>query len=158
MIRDAMPADVPVLLELEQQCEAAAHWRRGDYEGLFAHDAPRRVAILAVADGPSGAVLGFVIARVLGPEWEIENLVVAPAARRRGWATEVLQELFRRAASDGAVELILEVRESNLAALRLYEKNGFIVEGLRPKYYQQPVEDALLLRATVSLQLRDRIP
>ena len=145
IIRTATPADVPYIRALEQQAETAAHWAEREYDALFATEAPPRVALVATSDADASGVLGFAIARCAAGEWEIENVVVAPEKRRQGVGIKIIQELLLRAQSAGATSVLLEVRESNMAARRLYEKLGFSQQGRRSKYYRNPEEDALLL-------------
>jgi ribosomal-protein-alanine N-acetyltransferase len=147
LIRAASPDDVATIHALEQRADTAAHWTGREYEALFAQDAPRRLALVAV-EGDS--TLGFVIARCALDEWEIENVVVASEARNRGLASALLRHLLDRARSAGATSVLLEVRQSNLAALRLYEKQGFTLQGRRPNYYRDPVDDALLLHFSIT--------
>ena len=97
-----------------------------------------------VAEGESG-VAGFIAARRVLTDLEILNLAVHPDARGRGIATQLLHQALKWSESFEARKAILEVRASNLAALRFYERNKFQVVGRRPRYYTGPVEDALLL-------------
>ena len=145
LIRPATPDDVPSIRALEQQTETAAHWAEREYDALFAAEAPPRVTLVATSEREAGRVIGFVIARCATAEWEIENVVVAPEKRNRGVSIKIIQELLLQAQSAGATSVLLEVRESNLAARRLYEKLGFSQQGRRSNYYREPEEDALLL-------------
>ena len=77
-------------------------------------------------------------------EWEIENVVVATGFLRRGIANELMRVLIQRAKNEAASAILLEVRESNLAARGLYRKHGFREVGRRPAYYNDPAEDAIL--------------
>jgi len=72
---------------------------------------------------------------------------VQPEARRKGIGSALLRESLRWAKSFDAQRAFLEVRVSNLAALRFYELNNFQVTGRRPRYYNEPIEDALVLAA-----------
>ena len=90
------------------------------------------------------------IARCATCEWEIENVVVAREKRKRGIGIQLIQEVLLKAQSAGATSVLLEVRESNLAARRLYEKLGFSQQGRRSNYYHNPEEDALLLSFSVT--------
>ena len=78
-------------------------------------------------------------------EGDIGNVAVAPDSRRRGIGAALLKALFAESERRGAAVLQLEVRESNLAARRLYEKNGFEIVGKRKNYYEKPAEDAILM-------------
>ena len=145
LIRAATPGDVPSIRALERQAETAAHWAEREYDALFAAEAPPRVTLVATSEADASRVIGFVIARCATADWEIENVVVAPEKRNRGLGIKIIQELLLQAQSAGATSVLLEVRESNLAARRLYEKLGFSPHGRRSNYYREPEEDALLL-------------
>ncbi len=94
-----------------------------------------------IEDG--GVVRGFLAARQTAPgEREILFIAVDPACRRRGMGRRLLQNEL--AASCG--EWFLEVRESNLAAIRLYESLGFRMAGRRENYYPDPPESAIVMR------------
>ena len=127
------------MMALEKHAATAAHWSIEQYEALF--HASSRVALVIQAESQ---VQGFVIARVVGMEWEIENIAIAGAARRRGLGTRLLGELLDLARAKGADAVFLEVRASNRAAQALYEKWSFTASGQRKRYYQNPEEDAIL--------------
>ncbi len=131
------------MLALERQAATAAHWTAAEYDRIFTPGQTPRVALIAEEDGE---VVGFLVARALGPEWEIENVVVAPAARQRGGGTRLVREALELARVRGAGSVFLEVRESNAAARKLYEKCAFVASGRRNSYYHNPVEDALVYR------------
>ena len=144
-IRPATAADIPAMMALEHHAVTAAHWGGSDYERIFAPNAQRVALILEERE-----VEGFIVARRMEEEWEIENIAVAGAARRRGLGARLLGELLDRARTAGAREVFLEVRESNRAARSLYEKWAFVESGRRKSYYRDPDEDAVLYRFTFS--------
>lgn len=80
----------------------------------------------------------------------INNLAVRPELRGQGLASRLLADVMVEAALAGAHHATLEVRRSNLPALRLYAKAGFVEAGVRRNYYTQPVEDALVLVRTAA--------
>lgn len=90
-------------------------------------------------------LLGFCACWIVAGEVHINSLAIDPDARRHGHATQLLREVFRSAAAEGAHAATLEVRRSNTAAVGLYTALGFTVEGVRRDYYEQPREDALIL-------------
>ena len=149
LIRPATPADIPLMRALELQAETAGHWAEREYDALFAPDTPKRIAL--VAGEADHDITGFLIARCGMDEWEIENVVVATNRRRGGVGTALVHELRQLAEAACVPALLLEVRESNTAGRRLYEKIGFSQVGRRPGYYQRPAEDAVLLKYSVSL-------
>jgi len=136
-IRSAALNDVPAILVIEQQAPRAAHWTAEQYKELVGS------GVVLVAE-EAGQLCGFVCAKAVAGEWEIENVVVAAEFLRRGIADELVRELIQRAANEAASAILLEVRESNLPARRLYENHGFREVGRRRLYYRNPMEDAIL--------------
>ena len=136
-IRSAALNDVPAILAIEQPAPGAAHWTSEQYNRLV------NSGVVLVAEA-AGQLCGFVCAQAVAGDWEIENLVVSAEFLRRGIANELVRELIRRAKSEPASAMLLEVRESNLPARGLYEKHGFREVGRRRVYYRDPVEDAIL--------------
>jgi len=144
-VRAAIPADLPALLALDRAAPAAAHWNEAEYRQLFTKDTGHFTLVIE-----EDYVRGFIVGRDLGPEWEIENIVIANSAQRRGLGTRLVQEVLERAQTQGAQAVLLEVRESNRAARGLYSKLGFVENGRRKSYYGNPEEDAVLYRKIVT--------
>jgi ribosomal-protein-alanine N-acetyltransferase len=140
-VRPAKPTDIPTLLALAQASPTASHWSQAQYDDIFA-GTPR--TILVVED--ASTIQAFLVAQTLGPDWEIENIVVAASEQRRGLGTLLLEALLERAQRAQAAILFLEVRESNRAARAFYEHHGFRESGRRRNYYGNPLEDAVLYR------------
>jgi [ribosomal protein S18]-alanine N-acetyltransferase len=136
-IRSAALNDVPAILVIEQEAPGAAHWTAEQYSKLLDS------GIILVAEEVR-ELCGFVCAKAVADEWEIENVVVAAEFLRRGIANELVRNLIQRAENEAASAILLEVRESNLPARRLYEKHGFREVGRRRVYYRDPAEDAIL--------------
>jgi ribosomal-protein-alanine acetyltransferase len=141
-VRPATRADIPVMMRLSQHSATAAQWSREQYDRVFSPDPPHRVALVIEDPGP----LGFLIAKQVASEWEIENIAIARTARRRGLGTRLLGEFLDSIRAHGASAVFLEVRESNRAARALYEKRAFTEASRRPGYYTQPHEDAIVYR------------
>ena len=93
----------------------------------------------------SGELAAFCGCWVVADELHINTVAVAHAFRRQGLATALLHVVMEEAALAGAVRATLEVRRSNVPAIELYESLGFRIEAVRPRYYTQPEEDALIL-------------
>lgn len=97
-----------------------------------------------------GVVAGFIVARQTAPaEREILNIAVAPEFRGRGIGERLLRTLLE---SGEPGDVFLEVRESNAVARRLYARVGFEPVGLRPGYYDNPVETAVVMRISTPLR------
>ena len=90
-------------------------------------------------------VVGYGGLWLMVDEAHITTFAVAPASRRQGVGERMLLELLRISESVGAAVATLEVRVSNLPARRLYEKYGFRPVGVRPRYYTDNNEDALIM-------------
>jgi ribosomal-protein-alanine acetyltransferase len=154
ILRSATIDDVPAILAIEQQAASAAHWPPDEYEKLvrtgvvlIAEPVAEPVAEQAAqpADAEqTGKLCGFVCAKAVAGEWEIENVVVAGEFLRQGIADRLMQALLDQAEKSAASTILLEVRESNRPARRLYEKHRFREVGRRRKYYSNPLEDAIL--------------
>ncbi|HWY59056.1 MAG TPA: ribosomal protein S18-alanine N-acetyltransferase [Terriglobales bacterium] len=140
-IRHATAADIPGLMALEKHAVTAAHWSVKQYETVFSVEPPPRVMLVLEEEA---GLQGFIAGRMMDKEWEIENIAVAVSARRRGFGTHLLREFLELARDRGADAIFLEVRESNLAARRLYEKWAFKQSGRRELYYREPEEDAIV--------------
>jgi [ribosomal protein S18]-alanine N-acetyltransferase len=136
-IRPAVLHDLSAILAIEQRANTAAHWTSAQYEKLLENG-----IVLVAEEAP--VLRGFICAKAVAGEWEIENVVVAAEDQRGGVASELVRALIQRAKSQTAEAILLEVRESNLPARRLYEKQGFCEVGRRRAYYAGPVEDAIL--------------
>lgn len=161
-IRLAIPADLPFIVETERECLTAAHWSEEQYRRLFDTSwfdpqptGPQRLVLLAEDDRGSDrgvsnpTLLGFLVAHHVASEWELENIAVAPTARRTGVGKRLLDELIMRARQVNSQSVFLEVRESNLAARKLYERLEFQETGRRKSYYSNPLEDAIGYRRTL---------
>jgi ribosomal-protein-alanine N-acetyltransferase len=94
---------------------------------------------------PGGGVAAFCTVWIVQDELHINNVAVDPRHRGQGVGLALLRFVLRLAAGLGARRATLEVRRSNVAAQRLYERLGFRPAGVRRKYYSEPVEDALIL-------------
>jgi ribosomal-protein-alanine acetyltransferase len=142
-IRSATAADIPFMLALEKHAVTAAQWSEAQYQAAICSARPDRMALVIEEQG---IVQGFLIARAIDRELEIENIAVAGQARRRGMGTRLLGEFLDAVRTQSVKAVFLEVRESNVAARRLYEKWAFVESGRRKQYYREPEDDAILYR------------
>ena len=104
-------------------------------------DNPHAVFCVAV-EGES--VLGYVGMHHLVDEGFITNVAVSPAARRRGVARALLAHLAAYGTAHNLYRITLEVRVGNTPARTLYESEGYRLDGIRPKFYSHPAEDAAI--------------
>jgi ribosomal-protein-alanine N-acetyltransferase len=102
--------------------------------------------LLATAGGPGAeAILGFAVTWLVHDELHVLNVAVAPEARRRGVARAVLAKVEAAAREQGARVAMLEVRRSNAPAIALYRALGYREVGIRPRYYAEDGEDAIVM-------------
>jgi [ribosomal protein S18]-alanine N-acetyltransferase len=142
-------------MRLERQSATAGHWTEDQYRNAL-KSGSTKCLVLVIESSPTTppsdappSILGFLVAQHIAPEWELENIVVAASARRKGLGKCLLQHLITAAREINSTAVLLEVRESNTAARALYEKAGFVQTGRRKSYYINPQEDAVLYRRTL---------
>ena len=139
VILDAEERHVEALERLEKQCFSVP-WTEEQLRASLPDD----MHVFLIAE-ENGKLLGYVGMMHVLDEGYISNVAVAPEARRRGVAGALIRELLRRAEEKELSYVTLEVRESNAAAIALYERCGFRSVGRRKQYYEAPREDALLM-------------
>jgi ribosomal-protein-alanine N-acetyltransferase len=96
--------------------------------------------------GECVGIVGFLVASLLPPQAELETVAVASELQRRGMARQLFAALAAGLRAAQVEEIFLEARASNHPALALYRRLGFLESGRRIRYYQNPVEDAVLMR------------
>jgi [ribosomal protein S18]-alanine N-acetyltransferase len=133
--------DLPAIEEIEQRSYATP-WSRSMFAGELSK--PSSIC-LGAFDAESGRLAGYLIISRYVDAWHVMNLAVAPALRRRGIATALLERLFDQTAGESRRGYTLEVRVSNDAAIKLYEQMGFKARGIRRGYYTDNREDALIM-------------
>jgi ribosomal-protein-alanine N-acetyltransferase len=132
LVRPGAAADLAEVAAIQAASPEAAQWPPQDYLGF-----DFRVCIL------DGRIAGFAVSRATAPdEHELLNLAVAPEFRRRGAGACLVRSLL--SASAGPV--FLEVREGNQAARAFYKSLGFQEIGLRPSYYDSPLESGIVMK------------
>ena len=130
---------VPALSKLEKLCFSVP-WTRAQLISQLPDE--NHDFIVMEADGEAIAYVGMMY--VLD-EGYISNVAVSPAYRRQGIADKLISQLLKSAEDKELTFVTLEVRQSNIPAISLYEKNGFIKVGQRKNYYDLPKEDAILM-------------
>ncbi len=140
-IRKAGVDDVSAIVELGRESPMAAQWSEHTYRQILGSSDNSRITLVA-EEGRS--IVGFLLARCVADECELEDIVVRSSQRRQGTADQLIRELASAARNRGSRRIFLEVRESNSAPRKLYEKRGFTLTGGRRAYYNSPPENALL--------------
>lgn len=100
--------------------------------------------------GQGAPVVAFLNYWRVVDELQLMNVAVAPEHRRRGYGGALLLDLLRIAGTQTIALIVLEVRRSNTPAIQLYERHGFQRFGIRPRYYSDNGEDALVMRLSLA--------
>ncbi len=141
MLRSMSMDDLDAVSALEAAVFSMPWSKNGFADALSGDDARFFVAY------EGERLLGYAGVYCTVDEGEITNVAVAPEARRQGVAQALLQQLLAQLVSCGITRAVLEVRVSNVSAIRLYEKMGFQIAGRRRGFYEKPVEDAYVMAA-----------
>ncbi|MCH5339504.1 MAG: ribosomal protein S18-alanine N-acetyltransferase [Acetatifactor sp.] len=139
VVRELREGDIPELARIEA-ASFSMPWSADAFRDLL--DRPYCTYFVALADGQIAGCCGYTD---ICHEANIDNVVVAPGYRNLGIAQALLQRLMEHGRTSGIEVYTLEVRVSNLAAIHIYEKFGFKSEGIRPGFYEKPVEDAIIM-------------
>jgi ribosomal-protein-alanine N-acetyltransferase len=145
-IEPATPECLSEILRIEEACFSAP-WTRKMLEAElsgnpFAHFL---VARQEGAHASSEVIVGYLCYWIVFEEIRLMNLAVIESMRHRGIAKSLVATALQTGISQAAHRAVLEVRASNHAAQRLYQGFGFSQTAVRPKYYTNPEEDAVLM-------------
>ena len=152
-------ADLPQVMEVAASLSTAPQWKLSDYvNALNPESTPHRIALVivltAAAPGPD-QVQGFAIASLLPPQAELETVAVGASGglpglgQRQGFGQRLFRALVGELRTTGACEILLEVRVSNEQAIAFYRSLGFAETARRPRYYTDPIEDAILMSSRI---------
>ena len=139
-IREMRPQDLYQVLYIEKR-SFPTPWTRMMF--LYELHSPISFAYVATEEKE---IWGYIVYRLVAQEVHIMNLAVHPERRRCGIGTSLLQFCFEQSLRRGAVLFLLEVRESNEAAINLYRKMGFTPSAIRRNYYRDRGEDAIVMK------------
>lgn len=139
IFRKLQAEDATALEQLDRE-SFSLPWAKREFEQLLSRD--YCTYYVAEEEGQIVGCAGFVN---LCGEADIDKVVVARSARGRGIASGLMQILLKEGEEKGVQAFTLEVRVSNREAIHLYEKFGFVSEGVRPRFYEKPVEDANIM-------------
>ena len=129
---------IPEAAEIERLCFSEP-WS----ENSLAYMCSENPFAIAVVDSESGRLAAYGGVQYVLDEGNIVNIATHPDYRRRGLATVVMRELEARLSNKGVLTVYLEVRQSNLPARKLYEKEGYVPSRVIKNYYRFPAEDAV---------------
>ena len=131
--------DISELARIEAE-SFSVPWSVQDFKDLLSRSYCHY--LVAVADGRVAGCCGFTNACGVA---NVDNVVVAPGYRGQGIAQQLLKALIDAGEAEQVEAFTLEVRVSNRPAIHIYEKFGFVSEGIRPGFYEKPMEDANIM-------------
>ena len=143
-LRPMTPDDVPAVAALDRR-SFALPWSEASFRSDLTTNAAAHLIVAELAAGNGSRIVGYAGYWLVVDEAHLSTLAVDQEMRRQGIAEQIMRGAMRHAARSGAEMMTLEVRVSNEAARRLYEKLGFLVVGRRPHYYKDNLEDAILM-------------
>lgn len=138
-VHKAIPEELPMIAEIEK----IAFHRPWSLEGIESFYYKKTSDIYVWRD--RNRISGYIMAEHVLEQGELHRIAVVPFIRNRGIGELLLNEFRERYRRMGVETIYLEVRESNAAARHFYVKCGFEEHGRRPKYYKNPMEDAILM-------------
>lgn len=138
-IRDMQQEDATAVAELEVQIFSKPWSRQGFLDALQLGN-----TVFLVAE-EEGDIVGYIGMYFSLDEGEITNVAVDSRMRRRGVGEMLVKAMQKEAGQRGISSIVLEVRISNENAIRLYERNGFVNQGVRKGFYELPKEDAYIM-------------
>jgi len=139
VLRDMRVADLAQVLLIEIAvfpCPWSLHAFRAEVQNSFGWT--------RVAADDEGRVVAYLVARFYGDMWHLMDLAVCPSARRQGIGRSMIDDLLAVVAATD-LDVTLEVRPSNEAAIDLYRGCGFETVGTRRRYYEDNGEDAIIM-------------
>lgn len=150
-IREMQKADLEEVAALEASCFSMP-WKYKDFEEVLTN--PDRVYLVAEADSlpanRSDRIFGGCMLSNVAGEGDISNVAVAEKYRNNKVASQLLEELIRLGTQRyGITVFTLEVRSRNTVARMLYERKGFVSQGIRPNFYDRPKDDAVIMRMEI---------
>ena len=144
MIRKMKIEDVSEAIEIEKSIFSNPWSEKSFEDAIVSKD---NIYLVDISDGE---VTGYCGIWTSYDTADLCNMAVTVKHRRKGIAEQLLQEALLLAEQKKVERILLEVRESNEAALALYQKNGFQKIGVRKGYYSNPKEDAVLMECCLS--------
>ena len=143
--------DLEQILAIEQ-LSFHCPWGRLSFEGELSNQNACSYVVKSARADTKAQIAAYAFLRRAANELHVLKIAVAPAQRGQGMATWFLNHCFALGTQQGADSVYLEVRRSNIPAVRLYEKLGFREIGRRPNYYPDSKEDALVMVKNLPLE------
>lgn len=143
LVRRMTEVDVNAVWQIEKE-SFSMPWSKDGF--MDAYKLPDNILLVAE---DNEEIVGYACTYVTFDEGELTNIAVASDKRGKGIANQILKTLESEARMQGVSRIVLEVRVSNESARKLYKKHNFEELGIRKNFYEQPVEDAMIMSCTL---------
>jgi len=139
VFRPCEEKDIPFVMELDGEAFFDS-WSRDTWQG----ELQNKIAVWIVEE-LEGRIVGYAGIWIVAAEAQVMRVAVRKELRNLGLGSALTRALIQKAWEAGAEAITLEVRESNAAAQKVYERCGFVSEGVRPNYYEDTHEGAVIM-------------
>lgn len=152
LIRRMTLEDIPEVVEIENQCFSQPWSEKSFQDSLTREDTIFLVCVeddLAGEEEVMSRVTGYIGLYLSFEEASVTNVAVSPSFRKKGYGEALVTAAKEAVREAGAECIFLEVRQSNEPAISLYKKLDFEELGIRKKFYEHPVEDAIIMKVGI---------
>ena len=149
LIRKMALEDIPAVVEIENQCFSLPWSAKSFEDSLSREDTIFLVCEVSDENTSASNIAGYMGLYLSFDEASVTNVAVSPNFRKKGYGEALVENAKSIAKEAGAECIFLEVRQSNVPALSLYKKLGFEELGIRKKFYEHPVEDAIIMKVGI---------
>ena len=143
-VRRMQSGDISAVIAIETEAFSSP-WTEEIYVQLIDQS---RVELIVLEEEKAG-IIGYAVLWCILDQGELANMAVSPEFRRNGLGTYLMASVLETARDRGVKTMYLEVRDSNETAVELYRRFGFSDVGLRKGYYQDPKEDARMMKVVL---------
>ena len=148
LIRKMTLQDIPAVVEIEKQCFSLP-WSDKSFEDSLAREDTIFLVCEITENATKTCVAGYMGLYLSFDEASVTNVAVLPCFRKKGYGEALVEAAKQKAKVAGAECIFLEVRQSNVPAISLYKKLGFEELGIRKKFYEHPIEDAIIMKVGI---------
>ena len=154
LIREMTISDIPAVAEIEKECFSLPWSPQSIKDSIEREDTLFLVCEEALNEiskdiREQSVIVGYIGMYISFEEGDITNVAISQHYRKQGYGEALVKQAKALAKEKQLERILLEVRVSNAPAIALYKKMGFEELGLRKKFYEQPIEDALIMSCTL---------
>ena len=146
LIRRMTLEDIPAVAEIEKQCFSLP-WSEKSFEDSISRE--DTIFLVCEEEEENLYITGYMGLYLSFDEASVTNVAVSPDCRKKGYGEALVLKAKEVAKEAGAECIFLEVRASNAPAISLYKKQDFEELGIRKKFYEHPVEDAIIMKVGI---------